>query len=96
MTPDELALLTAAQDRIVAIELNTGERLFAEIVILVEQPPTPDVYVLRVNREPDGAFVPATASGESILLADIRRVAPLPGMEYPGWAAGFEPSIPQA
>ena len=80
MTADDLALLHASVDRIVAIELVGGEQFFAEIVIVVDQPPTPDVYVLRVTQEPDGAFLATTASGESILLAEIARVAPLPGM----------------
>ena len=80
MTADDLALLHGSVDRIVAIELVGGEQFFAEIVIVVDQPPTPDVYVLRVTREPDGAFAATTASGESILFADIARVAPLPGV----------------
>jgi len=83
MTPEDLALLHASQDRIVAIELVTGEQFFAEIVIVVDQPPTPDVFLLRVEREPDGAFTATTTAGESILLADIQRVAPLPGIDYP-------------
>ncbi len=78
MTADDLALLHASVDRIVAIELVDGQQFFAEIVIVVDQPPTPDVYVLRVTRESDGAFVAGTTSGESILLAEIARVAALP------------------
>ena len=51
--------------------------------MVVDQPPTPDVFVLRCTREPDGAFVATSTTGESILLADIARVAPIPGVEYP-------------
>jgi hypothetical protein len=83
MTPDELALLHRAVDYVVAIELVTGEQFFAEIVIVVDQPPTPDVFLLRMNREPDGTFVPLTESGESILLSEISRVAGIPGVDYP-------------
>ena len=83
MTAEDLDLLKRAEDYVVAIELTTGEKFFAEVAIVVDQPPTPDVFVLRMNREPDGAFIPAKASGESILLSEISRVAGIPGVEYP-------------
>ena len=83
MTPEDLSLLHRAQDLVLAVELTSGEQFFAEIVIVVDQPPTPDVFLLRLNREPDGAFTPVNTSGESILLADIARVAPIPGVPYP-------------
>jgi len=44
----------------------------------VDEPPTPDVLLLRVEREPDGAFVAKNATGESFLLEEIRRVAVIP------------------
>ena len=83
MTPEDLDLLHRAHDLILAVELTSGEQFFAEIVMVVDQPPTPDVFLLRVEREPDGAFVATSTSGESILLSDISRVAPIPGVEYP-------------
>ena len=83
MTPEDLDLLHRAQDMILAVELNSGEQFFAEIVMVVDQPPTPDVFLLRVEREPDGAFVATSTTGESILLSEIARVAPIPGVEYP-------------
>ena len=83
MTPEDLDLLKRAEDLILAVELTTGEQFFAEVVMVVDQPPTPDVFLLRVNREPDGAFVATSTTGESILLADIARLAPIPGVEYP-------------
>jgi hypothetical protein len=83
VTPDELALLQRAVDYVVAIELVTGEQFFAEVVIVVDEPPTPDVFLLRMHREPGGAFVPASESGESILLSEISRVAGIPGVDYP-------------
>ena len=82
MTPEELELLKQSETRIVAVELATGEQFFAEIVMVVDEPPTPDVFLLRVNREPDGAFVATSQSGESILLSEISRVALIPGVEY--------------
>ena len=81
MIPEDLALLKSSEDRILAIELITGEQFFAEIVMVVDEPPTPDVFLLRVQREPDGAFTALSTSGESHLLSDIRRVAPLPNVE---------------
>ncbi len=88
MSPEDLDLLKRAQGYVLAIELNTGEQFFAEIVIVVDEPPTPDVFLLRMIREADGAFVPlaqgeSQTAGESILHSDIRRVAPLPGVLYP-------------
>ena len=83
MTPAELSLLERAVDHIVAIELTSGEQFFAEVVMVVDEQPTPDVFVLRVNREPDGAFTATTTTGESILLSDINLVAPIPGVDYP-------------
>ncbi len=89
MTAEDLDLLERAHDYVVAIELVTGEQFFAEVVMVVNEPPTPDVFLLRMNREPDGAFVPAGASaGESILLSEISRVAGIPGVEYPAEPEG--------
>ena len=82
MSGEELALLKQCEGRIVAVELVAGEQFFAEIVMVVDEPPTPDVFLLRLNREPDGAFVATSTSGESILLAEISRVALIPGVDY--------------
>lgn len=83
MTAEDIELLKHCEGRIVAIELTTGQQFFAEIEIVVEQPPTPDVFLLRVEREPDGAFTTVTEHGESILLTDIQRIALIPGVDYP-------------
>jgi len=83
MTPEDLDLLKRSEDYILAVELTSGEQFFAEIVMVVDEPPTPDVFLLKVTREPDGAFVASTTAGQSILLADIARVAPIPGVDYP-------------
>lgn len=84
MTTEELDLLKRSEDYILAVELTSGEQFFAEIVMVVDEPPTPDVFLLKVEREPDGAFTAGSTAGQSILLADIARVAPIPGVEYPG------------
>jgi hypothetical protein len=83
VTDGELSLLRRAVDHVVAIELTSGEQIFAEVVIVVDEPPTPDVFLLRVEREPDGVFVATSTTGESILLSEISRVAGIPGVEYP-------------
>ncbi len=83
MNPEDLSLLKRAQDYVVAIELTSGEKFFAEVVMVVDEPPTPDVFVLRLDREPDGVFVPSSTAGESILLSDINRVVGIPGVDYP-------------
>jgi hypothetical protein len=83
VTSDELEILKASEDRILAVELVSGEQFFAEIVMVVDEPPTPDVFLLKVLREPDGAFVAASEEpGESILLEEIARVARIPGVDY--------------
>ena len=84
MSADELTLLKESEDQILAVELTTGEQFFAEIVMVVDEPPTPDVFLLRLNREPDGAFTATTTAGESHLLSDIARVAQVPGVVYSG------------
>ena len=83
LTAEELAVLKASEGRILAVELVSGEQFFGEIVMVVDEPPTPDVFLLRVLREPDGAFVEAgDGARESILLEDISRVARIPGVDY--------------
>lgn len=82
MTDEDRALLQHSEDRILAVELASGEQFFAEILIFVDLPPTPDVFLLRVLRAPDGAFTAPSAHGESILLADIARVARIHGVDY--------------
>jgi hypothetical protein len=84
VSPEDFDLLERAHDYVVAIELTTGEKFFAEVVMVVNELPTPDVFLLKMKREADGAFVPAGATaGESVLLSDISRVAGIPGVEYP-------------
>jgi hypothetical protein len=83
VTAEELDLLKRAEGYVVAVELVGGEQFFAEVQIVVDEPPTPDVFLLRVEREKDGAFVAKSEAGESVLLSEIARVAAIPGVEYP-------------
>jgi hypothetical protein len=82
MSPEDVTLLKSCEGRILALELHGDEKFFAEIIMVVDEPPTPDVFLLRVLREPDGAFTATTTAGESILLADISRIALLPNIDY--------------
>jgi hypothetical protein len=84
MSPGDLALLKLCEGRILAVELSSSKQFFAEIVMVVDEPPTPDVFLLPVVREPDGAFTATSTAGESVLLADINRIALIPGIEYAG------------
>jgi hypothetical protein len=88
MTAEELDLLKRAEGYVVALELVGGDKFFAEVQMVVDELPTPDVFVLRVEREADGTFVSSGGNGESILLEVIGRVAGLPWVEYP--AVGVE------
>ena len=83
MTAEDVELLKQCEGSILAVELSTGEQFFAEVQIVVDQLPTPDVFLLRVKRDPDGAFTATSEHGESILLADIQRIALIPGLTYP-------------
>lgn len=83
MTGEDLALLKASEGRVLAVELSGGEQFFAEIVIVVDEPPTPDVFVLRIDCGTDGAMTATSMAGESYLLAEIARVTPVLAMEYP-------------
>jgi hypothetical protein len=64
VTEEELDLLKRAEGYVVAVELADGEQFFAEVQIVVDVPPTPDVFLLRVEREADGAFMAAAEDGE--------------------------------
>ena len=89
MTQDDIDLLQRCVDRILAIELTTGEQFFAEVLFVFTDGESPDVFYLRCLREADGAFIPQTTAGESTLLTDIRRIALIPGIDYPEVNASF-------
>jgi hypothetical protein len=74
MTEAELSLLKSSIDRIVELETTAGERHLAQILFVFDDGKTPDVFYLRVARDPDGEFVAQGSSGHSVLLSDIAAV----------------------
>jgi hypothetical protein len=74
MTEAELSLLKSSIDRIVELETTAGERHLAQILFVFDDGKTPDVFYLKVARDPDGEFVAQGSSGHSVLLSDIAAV----------------------
>ena len=74
MTEAELSLLKSSIDQIVELETTAGERHLAQILFVFDDGKTPDVFYLRVARDPDGEFVAQGPSGHSVLLSDIAAV----------------------
>ncbi len=77
MTDEQLNLLKSSIDRVVTIELRDGERHLAQVLFVFEEGETPDCFYLKVERGPDGGFVPQGSSGCSVLLSEIAAVSPL-------------------
>jgi hypothetical protein len=76
MTDEHLTLLKSSIDRVVTLETNDGERIFAEILFVFDEGETPDVFYLKVAPSPDGEFATQGAGGHSALLSDIAAVHP--------------------
>jgi hypothetical protein len=80
MTEDQLAFLKSSLDQVVVLDTVHGERLLVQILIVVDEGETPDLFCIEV--EPAGTgFLPRQGATHSILLADIVSVqppAPLP------------------
>jgi hypothetical protein len=74
MTEAELSLLKSSIDQIVELETTAGERHLAQILFVFDDGKTPDVFYLKVARDPDGEFVAEGSSGYSVLLSDIAAV----------------------
>jgi hypothetical protein len=79
MTPDDLAFLKSNLDQIVVLETVQGERLVVQVIIVVDEGETPDLFCVEV--EPSSAgYTPRHEATHSILLSDIISVhaPPLP------------------
>ena len=74
MTEAELSLLKSSIDQIVELETTAGERHLAQILFVFDDGKTPDVFYLKVARDPEGEFVAEGSSGYSVLLSDIAAV----------------------
>jgi hypothetical protein len=70
MTQEEKSLLESLVDAIVEITLITGEVQLIRPIILVDEPPTPDLFYLELNAE----GTPIGTAGKSILLSEISSV----------------------
>jgi hypothetical protein len=78
MTEAERAALKNQIDEVVTLETVQGDRLLVQILIVVDEGETPDLFCVEVNRNPDGSYSPRGTTGHSILLSDIVSVTPLP------------------
>jgi hypothetical protein len=76
MTDSERTLLKASIDQVVTLETTDGDRHLAQILFVFDEGETPDVFYLKVTPSQDGALVPETGNGHSVLLSDIASVRP--------------------
>jgi hypothetical protein len=70
MTADYKGLLEDNLDGTVEMTLTNGEVYLIRPVILVDEPPTPDLFYLELN--PDGSAI--GTAGRSVLLDEIASV----------------------
>ncbi|HTD96196.1 MAG TPA: hypothetical protein VK627_04685 [Edaphobacter sp.] len=76
MTDAELVFLKSQIDQVVALETTEGERLLAQVLFVFDEGDTPDMFYLRVEPGPDGAYVQQGSAGYSLLLSDVAGVRP--------------------
>ena len=74
MTDSERTLLEASIDQIVEVEMADGDRHLAQILFVLDEGETPDVFYLKVAPGPDGSLVAQGTAGCSVLLSDIAAV----------------------
>lgn len=82
MTPEQLQFLKTQIDQVVVLDLTDGRRMLAQILIVVDEGETPDLFCLEVVRTPDG-YVQQGANGHSILLSEIESVESAPVLSGP-------------
>jgi hypothetical protein len=82
MTEDQLAFLKSSLDQVVVLETVQGERLLVQIIIVVDEGETPDLFCIEVVRAGTG-FLPRQGATHSILLSDIVSVQPPPPLPLP-------------
>jgi hypothetical protein len=75
MTKDQLAFLKSSVDEVVILETAQGERLLVQILIVVDEGDTPDLFCVEVDQSSTG-FVQRTNATHSMLLSDIVSVEP--------------------
>lgn len=74
MTPAERALLPSLIDKVVALETIQGDRLVVQLLFVVDEGETPDLFCLEVTQGPDGTWIQKGSVGYSILLSEITRI----------------------
>ena len=82
MTQDQLAFLKSSLDEVVVLETVQGDRLLVQILIVVDEGETPDVFCVEVDQS-SGGYVQRTNGTHSILLSDIVSVQPPPPLPLP-------------
>ncbi|WP_035348680.1 hypothetical protein [Edaphobacter aggregans] len=82
MKEDQLAFLKSSLDQVVVLETAHGQRLLVQIIIVVDEGETPDLFCVEVDPAGTG-FLPRQGATHSILLADIVNVAPPPPLPLP-------------
>jgi hypothetical protein len=82
MTKDQLAFLKSSLDEVVLLETAQGERLLVQILIVVDEGETPDLFCVEVDQS-GGGYVQRTNGTHSILLSDIVSVQPPPPLPLP-------------
>jgi len=82
MTEAELAFLKSNLDQVVVLETAQGERLLVQIIIVVDEGETPDLFCVEVDATETG-YKPRQEATHSILLSDIVSVQPPPPLPLP-------------
>ena len=77
MTAEHLALLETSIDRTLEFEMLDGTRFLATPLFVYTGEDNPDVFLLPVQRQPQGHLVVGMV-GQSILLQDIASVRHVP------------------
>ena len=74
MTDTERSFLKSSLDQVVVLKTAQGERLLVQIIIVVDEGPTPDLFCVEVDATETG-YKPRREATHSILLSDIVSVA---------------------
>jgi hypothetical protein len=82
MTEAERSFLKSNLDQVVFLETAQGDRLLVQILIVVDEGPTPDLFCVEVDQA-GGGYVQRTNGTHSILLSDVVRVEPPPSLPLP-------------
>ena len=82
MTPEQREFLKTKVDHVVVLNLADGRRMLAQILVVVDEGETPDLFCLEVTPTRSG-YVQQGTTGHSILLADIAGVEAAPVIGEP-------------